>query len=452
MKRVTEIKFKNESRFTIEEIISGEIISSNFIQIQTAQAIFNQKQYYLLYDNEMQVISNVYRFLNHNLKNKSENTIIKSMYALRYLYIFGFIIGNSIESFKFNDYVKLNYFLKGVSGKGQELELELKTKRGNSSINGFFSVYREYYRFLGLTSSEIFIEQSFSKYIPIGTSNIKITGNPYTSPSRKSIEVPKYISVDEFKIIIKYIRENIKNKEERMMIESIIRIMYEGGLRLGEVLGSTLEDYLIQTVGSGDNEREICYVYIRNRVSDKNFQKAKTCMNITNKSDYRKSEYKMKNVGYQLSFLSIDTYDLICDYIDLAHDRAYKKCRKNYYKSKADAVGEYKKKCEDNYYLFINKRGTPLSDVTWNKKLRIIFEAVGIQIDYGVKCDNLSHRFRHGFIMNLIHNLKIPREKVMVRSRHKSYSSLDKYYNPTLEQIILMKTEIEDSLLDLSDI
>ena len=223
--------------------------------------------------------------------------------------------------------------------------------------------------------------------------------------------------------------------------------MYEGGCRIGEVLGSTLEDYVLKEV----NDNEMCFVYIRNRYTDKKYQKAKTCMDIDSRKRYNNYGYETRNVGYQLTFLSIETYDLICDYIDIAHDRAYKKYRDNYDKGKADAVGEYKKSNEDNYYLFLNNRGEPLSVEGWNKELRMIFKGVGLQVDSKVKKDNLNHRFRHGFVMHLIYDLKWPREKVMVRSRHKSYASLDYYYNPTTEQLLDMKNEIQDMILDLEE-
>lgn len=108
--------------------------------------------------------------------------------------------------------------------------------------------------------------------------------------------------------------------------------MYEGGCRIGEVLGSTLEDYVLKEV----NDDEMCFVYIRNRYTDKKYQKAKTCMNIDSRKLYNNYGYETRDVGYQLTFLNIETYDLICDYIDVAHDRAYKKYRDNYDKGKAD--------------------------------------------------------------------------------------------------------------------
>ena len=386
----------------------------------------------------MQIITPTYRFLNHNTKHSSFNTKRNAMYALKYLYSFSEIINKNIEDFEFINFVQLIYFLKGVSSDGNDFAYELFTKRSNDSINNFLSVYREFYRFLGLRKSPIFNERTMSGYIPVAQYDIAAL-----TKSKPKQEVPKYISQEEFAKIVKYIRENTPDKETRLRNECIVRIMYEGGLRLGEVLGSTLEDYVVEEV----NDEDICFVYIRNRITDRNFQSAKTCMNVTSKRTYSSNDYKTKNVGYQLSFLNMDTYDLICEYIDIAHERAFKHCKNNYSKSSTDSVGYYKEINEENYYLFINQRGTPLSDVSWGKELRKIFEAVGITVNYGVKEDNLSHRFRHGFVMHLIHDLKIPREKVMARSRHKSYSSLDKYYNPTTSDLVAMKQEIEDNIL-----
>lgn len=451
MNHIIEEKIGTKSVFIIKEIIAEEVINQYTVSCHTVVVPYNNKNYPIIYDSKREVITDVYRFLNHSKKQLSKNTVTKSLYALNYLYTFAEIIKKDVKTFDHNDFVKLNYFLKGVSAQGIDMEFDLLTKRSNTSILGFFSIYRDYFRYLGLLQSALFVEDSYSKYIPATqTSAIKSITSTYSSIRVK--EVPKYISIEEFKKIVKYIRENIEDKEIRLRDECLVRVMFEGGLRLGEALGSTLEDYVVNEVGEGDDAKEICYVYIRNRFTDKKFQKAKTCMNITTRRNYSNYEYAVKNVGYQLSFLSVDTYDLIDEYIDLAHEKYIKNSKEHYDTAKADAVGEYKTNRQDNYYLFLNLRGTPLSDVSWNKKLRKIFKAVGIEVNYGVKKDNLSHRFRHGFVMNLIHNLKMPKEQVKVRSRHRSDASLDVYYNPTTEQIVTMKTEIEDEILNLDDI
>lgn len=437
MKQIIERKVGKKSIYIVNIMIDGEIVDSIEVNIQVDIVAVKGKPFYLLYDSKYNLLSDAYDFLNHNLKRQSINTIKSSVYALRYLYIFSEIIQKPINKFNRKDFLRLNYFLTGVSSVGDEFEYALLTKRSTTSVNIFFSTYREFYRHLGLENSPILNQHSLSKYIP----NRTIKNN------LKHVEVPKFISPEEFSNIISYIRTNIKDKERKLRDECIVRIMFEGGCRIGEVLGSTLEDYVLTKV----NGEEICFLYIRNRYTDKSYQRAKTCMNIDNRKLYNNDSYTTKNVGYQLTFLSVDTYDLICDYIDIAHDKAYKKYRNNYDKNKADAVEEYKKSNEDNYYLFLNYRGEPLSIEGWNKELRMIFEKVGLHVDTGVKTDNLSHRFRHGFIMHLIYDLKWSREKVMIRSRHKSYSSLDAYYNPTTEQLIDMKNDIQNMILNTEE-
>ena len=78
----------------------------------------------------------------------------------------------------------------------------------------------------------------------------------------------------------------------------------------------------------------------------------------------------------------------------------------------------------------------------------IVLRRNGLTVDYGVKRNNLSHRFRHGFIMHLLHDLKWPAERVKILSRHKSIDGLSRYYNPTDKQIAKNKWEIEKELLD----
>lgn len=332
MKRITEKKNGKKSIFIVENIIDGTMFGSKTINVTTDTVTFKKHEYHLIYNSKYEVIEDAYNFLNHNQKRISVNTKKSAVYALRYLYVFSEIIEKSIQDFMRKDILRLSAFLSGVSADGTEIEYHLLTKRGSETINGFFSVYRELYRYLDLNDAPILAERSFAKYTPAGRRKRPMNGT--------DVEVPKFISEEEFERIIKYIRENTKNKEQRLRNECIVRIMYEGGCRLGEVLGSTLEDYVIREV-NGD---EICFLYIRNRVTDNDYQNAKTCMNIHERSNYRLPEYEVNTVGYQLTFLNMDTYDKICDYIDIAHDRAYKKYKTNYDNHAADAVSEYKKK------------------------------------------------------------------------------------------------------------
>ena len=419
MKIVTEEKKGKTSVFHVKEVIGPTLVRETTSNVQIVKVDIDGTTGIVLYNSNHEVIRDAFMFLNHRKKNVADNTREKDAYALRFLYSFAEIFSLDIKEFTHEDFTRLAYFLQGQSADTNYLELNLLTKRRNDSVNSMFSTYRTFYRYLRM-ESPVLRDRSFASYIKQGKER---RVNPL-SPDYPSKEVPKYISKEEFKRIVVWIRENITDEERRLRDEVIVRIMYEGGLRLGEVLGSTLEDYVVEPVKKG-SEEEICFVYIRNRFSDQPFQSAKGCIKIYDRKQYQGNEYMTQDIGYQLSFLSLDTYDLLCEYIDLAHERAYNKCRKQYDKYKADAVGDYKIKNKENYYLFLNQRGTPLSNTSWNQELRFIFKNVGINVDYGVKRNNLSHRFRHGFIMNLILNEKLPREMVKVRSRHKSSKSLD---------------------------
>lgn len=64
--------------------------------------------------------------------------------------------------------------------------------------------------------------------------------------------------------------------------------MYENGLRIGEVLGLTREDVALEEDVNGN---QIPVLYLRNRLTDKAFQNAKSCMKVHSKQTYRSKDY-----------------------------------------------------------------------------------------------------------------------------------------------------------------
>ncbi|MCI7766617.1 MAG: hypothetical protein MSJ26_01355, partial [Oscillospiraceae bacterium] len=202
MQRITEFKTGKKSIFKVETVIDGAVVDSKMINVQIDTVTVKNKEYNLLYNSSYELVEDAYNFLNHNQKRLSANSIKAEMYALRYLYVFSEIINKPISEFTRIDFIKLNYFLSGVSADGSEVEYNLLTKRNSETINSFFSVYRELYRYLDLTSAPILNERSFAKYTPAGRRN--------KSANITNVEVPKYISVEEFQKIISYIIETVK--------------------------------------------------------------------------------------------------------------------------------------------------------------------------------------------------------------------------------------------------
>lgn len=445
---ITEKKLSKRSYFIIEEKIGNTVVSSRVVDVKRYSVIFKGKKYHVLYDSKYNVIEDAYMFLNHRKKNLSANTIEDDAYNLRYLYSYTEIINKDIKEMDYDDFVRLAYFLKGISVDDTEIEIHLLANRNTDTVNQKFSTYREFYKYLRL-NPPIFEERSFSRYVPATVIKARHKSRSNILRSAKVVqECPKYISPAEFKKIIEIIRNDSCSVVLKIRNEIVVRIMYEAGLRLGETLGLTLEDLEPHVINNESTDKEICYIYIRNRLTDNSdYQNAKGCLKVNNKLTYSTGEYKTKNRGYQLSFISMDTYDLICEYIDKAHAEARKKKRARYETAKADAVASYKEHHKDNYYLLLNSFGSRLSDESWRSILREIFIKAGISIDHGKRKDGLSHRFRHGFCMHLLYDLKMPKSLVRLRSRHSSEAGLDKYDNPTTEQLARMTELIEQSII-----
>mgnify|MGYP001016650314 FL=1 len=128
------------------------------------------------------------------------------------------------------------------------------------------------------------------------------------------------------------------------------------------------------------------------------------------------------------------------DYIELSEK--YFKKKKLKIRAAADSVTNTIK---NNRYIFLNERTpTPLSYIQINKEVRKLFVSCGLEVDKITRRNNVSHRLRHGFVMNLLYEKKIPAEAVAKLSRHSSTKSLEAYNNPTKEQKIRMMNELND--------
>ena len=426
--KVEEIRDGKNTKYLIDE--------KRLITCPLYRTVIDEKEYWILYDSNMNIIEPFYDYINHNRFYVARNTLRTVAYEIRLLYCFCEIFNLDINNLQFRDLNALISFLLGESQETKTMELYLLTKRSRQTVLTFLHTYRQYFEYAKIKCLAF---ENYSSY-NVGYGQAKAAAMSLNTGYKK---VPKYISVDEYKTIINYIRASDLPSLTKIRQELIIRLMFEGGLRIGEVLGLTLEDVIPEV----SNGKEYCKVIIRNRYTDRIFQNAKGCMKVKQRSNYRKNEYNVLDVGYQEAFVSMDLYNLYADYVDEVHDKAYRKHRNRYAAAKADAVGKFKESNETNYYVFLNGKYSPLSIASWNKELRVIFENTGLEIDYNFKKNNLNHRFRHGFAMHLIHDLGLRTEIVQRRMRHRSPSSTAIYYNPTDEQIVDMKEQLEEQLI-----
>lgn len=431
----------NNISYTQTSITSeGEILNSKIIEYTSANVTIDNKVYLYIYDSNMIVVSDVFRFINFNMADTSSpNHIRLALTSLKLLYSYLELFHLKLECLTKDDVKKMILFLKGESIKGVLYDLDLKTKRSNSTINLYLSIYRKYVEYLGFENSILLKKTQYKVNYILDGEQTQIERFKYETSIKSyknTLTTPKYISINDFRSIINVIRADYTIREE-----CIIRLMFECGLRIGEVLGLTNED--IEETDTGAN------LYIRNRLSDSTDQLAKTCINISNRDQYLSSSYNTKNYGYQIVTISKPLMDLINDYINEFHIGSTEKFIHNYSTTNVADIVTKKYSEDNNFYLFINSIGKPLTVNLWNITLRKIFSKSNINIDKDKRENNLNHRFRHGFAMFLVRYKHLKAHEVMELLRQRNINSVLYYYNPTDEDIIQMKEDITNDIYDL---
>ena len=438
----SEDKVNRQSAFT-KRVLDNDSreISIRQVNIPLYQAEKDEFTCFVLYDDHMRVISNVYEFLNFEMRDQPLTSRSKAAYALRLLHCFLALSGIDITGLGEQEFREFLYFLRGINNNPQAYSI--RTRRSAVTVNGYLSVYRSFFAKTGIQCKAIFRSHSV-------TTELLAEGEHVSEIERKRYDsnlqigtlnkdvMPKYIEPSDFR---KLYGMAVKKQDKTAMI--LMHLMYGYGLRLGECLGLTLED--IQE--TRNNGHLMPALYLRNRLSDKKYQYAKGLMHPTDASQYRSRDYQLSRwrivITYQL-------YERILEFIEATHSFAMDKYPDNYSKGVADTVSS-EGETDKNHYVFLNRYGRVLSDQTWNKSLKAYFEEAGLPVDHDGRESNLSHRFRHGFAMFHARFSErplnsIPLSKLM---RHRSVSSTMIYYNPTPEDEFKLKTEFQEELYGL---
>jgi len=426
MKSIKE--YKDGSNYYIVTTKVGDKTINQFrVNIRLATVNIEGDIFYILYASDGSIIEDAYIYLNHRLDRKSENTRNSDAYALKELFAFCEVFDLDYKNLNRNDVIRLGYFLKGIRSNDKLMEVNRLKNRSVESVNLMFGKYRMFMKEFEYNVSQ------FENHNP-GRTIEKSTLKPFRGG--RDDKQPAYTTQDEYIKIIRWIRNNINDEEKRLRAECIVRLMFERGLRIGEVLGLTLEDI--------KNDGNACFLVIRNRKSDKRFQKAKTLMNIYSCESYKSKEYAKENIGRATVGISQTLYESINNYIDIAHVRAQKKHKKRYMLNKADSVESVN---DDNFYIFLNSCGSSLSQQSWNMEMRWILENNGIKIDYLIKRNGLNHKLRHGCVMTLKYDYNLRDEETIKITRHSSVLGLAPYDTPSDSQILKIYEEIEKEIL-----
>lgn len=425
MIEIEEIK-KGTSRYYKVSTYANDnkLISIRTVRYTLKNIPYNKIRCYMLFDNDGNCVENVFNFINMYKASIAETSREKYSLYLRYLYEFSEIIDKDISKFQRNDIDKFVVFLSGYDPNSSLADsFYTYSSKSEETIAAIFNVVKEYVDYCGYASSKYFYNYRGIKRRAYGK-------------QKANTICPKFISLKEMELILNYIDNDTSlSKETKMEYSLIYKLMFNKGLRIGEVLGITLEDF----EEIYNNDGELYYkLYIRNRMSDSKDQRAKRCLTMDGQYSYNAPIYHRLDIGYQQVFLSEEFHDDIIEYFDVMSAR-FKREEKTLFK--ADAIDGI----SDNWYIFHNKnRPTPLNkDILYNYT-RKMFQDLNIHIDKYVRTNNLFHRFRHGFCMYLLYVENIPPLQACKLTRHRNAEGLAIYNNPTEDMLAELMMQVEE--------
>lgn len=422
---IEEMKKGNSHYYKVSKYSKdNRLLSIQIVKYTLKSVVCNKTKCFMLFDSNGRCIIDYFKFINMYKVYTAETSREKYAFYLRYLYEFSAVINKDISKFQRKDIDKLIVFLIGYDPNSSIADSYFAySRKSEDTVAAIFNVIKEYVEFCGFASFKYF-------------KNFKRVKKRVISKSKQNALCPKFISLREMNLILNYIKQdNSLDEETKRKYSLIYKLMFNKGLRIGEVLGLTLEDFE-QLI---NNDGEIYYrVYIRNRISDSKDQRAKRCVAMDGQYSYNSPIYHRLDIGYQQVFISEDTYNEIIEYFDLMSAR-FKKENKPLFK--ADAV----ESLNDNWYIFNNKkRPTPLNKDVLYDYTRNMFKKLNIHIDKYIRTNNLFHRFRHGYCMYLLYVEKIPPIEACRLTRHRNMESLAVYNNPTEEMIDEMMIKVEE--------
>lgn len=453
MKNIIEIKELMIGQNYLYQVTYNDK-TSRIVQVTAKQIIVDGETRYLIWDSQSRVITDISLYIEDLKEHCSINTKISILQSMKLLYTYLDIFKKQPEEINYNDIKLLTRFIRGESFTEGKTKAYMITSRKENTVKKITNDISSYFKYLNTDNLK---KLGFSVY-SIGRRSF----NEFGKYRRKSIKnyqnakahsvAPIYITPEQYSKILEGINTLSKTYLQALRNKLIIEIMYKAGARIGEVFGITLEDIeLAEGISSKTGEvYKYGIIKLRNRQSDKKTQKAKTVPE--SKRAYNPNDKDL----YEEIYISESLFNELCEYIALSTEQAYvfengktskyitqrKRRKSSYDKARADAIADYRKKGIDNYYIFLSRYFTPISDHSWNKQLKKLFEYANIEFDKGKKVNGLNHRFRHGFAMNLVHaGCKI--EDLQRLMRHGCIQSTLVYYNPTREELINKKMEFE---------
>lgn len=387
----------------------------------------------VFYDSDMNVLREPSTFMLRKLGYDPDNTREQAVSALKLLCSYAAIVRVPVAAFCFDEAAGFVRFARGAMGEGATYSFRGLSPRSESTVNAYLRVVRQYVDYLGVKASP-FLEKEVKKRAGAGGWGVGSEGYRISARVPQDLVAPPYVSIPEYRALKAVVGRGRSFLDPARII---IRLEFEHGLRVGEVLGLTIEDLQSELDRAG--VRYSYFLVLRDRVGDRKDQRAKSVLVKPRCADeYRSKGYRTRDVGYQKVYISEDLYFEIAEYVEATRVRF---SEGQLAAAAADAVGgEWTR--QGNQYVFLNTKGRPLSSNLWNKRLRGYFAQAGIRVDEGRRKRNLNHRLRHGFAMMLERDLGVDAITLQRLMRHRSPGSVQPYLLPSEEDVCVMYTAV----------
>lgn len=424
--KVIERKISNESYYVVENWINGRMKSSRTVRLTTYKGLYKEKYLYIIYDEHHQIIEPAWDYINIDKGLVGESAKGQMVNAIRLLYSFLSIFKIDIKSISKREALQYIDFLYGYNFHSETIELNLITHRETATINGIITYSVEFLRMEGYKKSSLALK-NISKGSKISSIN---------HATNSLIMSCDYITESQFQKIINLINlEKSMTETNKLKYKLIFILMYGYGLRIGEVLGITLEDIYDDTNKQG---QRVGRIILRNRVNEDRHRKAKTCFTPRSKKDYDRYDYSrdyyktMVNYGFQIVTIAFEVFELIEQYIATAHVQF---CSTNSYKKTVvDCID--KNTNFENHYLFLNDtKGSPLLYNRINDVSKKYMLKVGVKKNPTKRRENWCHKCRHGFVVRKLYVEQMRPEDVIQLTRHKNVLSLQPYQRMSPDDI-----------------
>lgn len=419
----------------------GSVAYSRTARFPFIHYLKNDFEYIIPYNDNMVPIPEAFDYLNYDMASRPITSRTQAATAIRILYCYLSLANVDIHNIDADILRGLIRFIRGV-GTVQE-QFKMDTIRSAGTVNIYLATYRTFFAARGIECEPLFRRSVIQGTMTTDDAGIPVRTEHYTMKSNlktrqyEDRSIPKYITPDQFARLYK-----LALKKKDLCAVVIMRLGYGYGLRLGEILGLTLEDITEVSI----DKKITPVLYIRNRLSDKNYQFAKNLLHPTDVRQYSTKDYR--NARHRI-IITYDMYEIILNYVETVHAQMMRAKPANYRQTVADTVSR-RSDIEENHYIFLNRYGKVLSDQTWGNTLKRYFEEAGIPVDRNTKEGNLSHRFRHGFAMYHAHFSEHPWTalKLQHAMRHRNIRSTLIYYNLSEEDERREKEAMQNELYD----